>query len=166
MVNKEVSSSFITFLSCGIIQRYIERKENVEEVLHKIGIEIGYRLVEQEKVPRSNRIISLLYNLTFTFLPSLYKSSRKIEKSNDRAHTYLLSEDTPLFGRYVSVPKESIGFSADAIVCGVVESYLLASGFRSSVCAYGMATERCPSKIVYLIKFNEEDVEREEKYRR
>lgn len=77
----------------------------------------------------------------------------------------MISDNDPLCNAYVSVPKEMNQLNCAAYVAGIIEGACDGAGFAARVTAHsvgkGEEGELWPGKTVFLVKFQEEVVERE-----
>lgn len=73
----------------------------------------------------------------------------------------MLSDNEPMVNGFVSVPREMSQLNCAAYVAGVVEGVCDACGLRAAVSAHNGATELWPSKTVFLIRFDDDVVDRE-----
>lgn len=147
-MQKTVSSSLFTLFSCQLINTLLKKSKDAEKDLHTFGLKFSVPLLQIYTTKRETNLILLLQNLTFVFLDCLYKSNRNIKKVDK--NTFVLYEDTPLFSRFVN--NETL-FCADALIAGVIEGYLRASGYENVVEAH--LNEE--GGTVYVIKINEDD---------
>lgn len=182
MAIESVSTQFATHFISALINHLITQKANVEHELHQLGLDISMRFLELHNINRTLAIIPLLQKLTFEYLPLFYKSQRKIERiaskyegneinsiefdvqNAETEFTYILTENTPLFSKFISVPKEFMGFCADSLMCGIIYGYLRGSGFKSKVVAHSASNMVNLSRVVYLIKLNKDDCNKAAQY--
>ena len=77
----------------------------------------------------------------------------------------MISDNDPLVNQYISVPKEMNQLNCAAFVAGIVEGVCDGAGFPARVTAHsvgkGEEGELWPGKTVFLVKFQQEVVERE-----
>ncbi|KAM0674165.1 Trafficking protein particle complex subunit 5 [Gurleya vavrai] len=152
-MTKKISSSLFTAFSCSLISNYLSNSQDTEKSLQTLGQKISLPLLQLFTEKRETNLIFLLQNLAFNFLPNLYTSNRHIKKVD--SETFVLYEDSPLFSRFVS--NDSL-FCADAIVAGIIEEYLKASGFENNVEAH--LNKENGSLYLIKIKKNEFDEEK------
>jgi hypothetical protein len=89
----------------------------------------------------------------------------------------MITDNEPLVNTYVSVPKEMNQLNCAAYVAGIIEGVCDGCGFFARVSAHSVAeqeteaageqsrqaqTAMWPDKTVFLVKFSEEVMEREE----
>lgn len=141
-----MKDALLQFYLCGLFS--LIGNGDLESELKSIGADIGQRIVLLEDFKRECDIDSLLYKITYTLLPALYKSERLIEKSRTEKETYFLYENSPLFSRYSS---NSDVFCSEAVVSGMLEDVLRSSGFNYVVTAYSVPKKELPDRIVYKI---------------
>ncbi|RVD93202.1 transport particle complex subunit [Tubulinosema ratisbonensis] len=142
-----ISTTFLSFLASEIIQQLINNQSNLESNLHHLGKKIAPFLIELYDFERDIELDSLIYKITYSFLPQIFITQRKLGKKDNN---YVIYENVPLFMSYMSIPYE--GFSSDALIAGIIERVVNASGFECSVNAYTAPEEKHPRKTVYLIE--------------
>ena len=86
-----------------------------------------------------------------------------LEKSTDKAHTYMIRDDEPLVGSFISVPKDMARFNPASFMAGIVKGVLEGAGFP---CAVKAVTVPAPEgavrdRVVFLITFDESVAARE-----
>lgn len=89
----------------------------------------------------------------------------------------MITDNEPLVNTYISVPKEMNQLNCAAYVAGIIEGVCDGCGFYARVTAHSVAEEEAetaaaqgkqaqgamwPDKTVFLVKFSEEVMEREE----
>jgi hypothetical protein len=88
----------------------------------------------------------------------------------------MISDNEPLVNSYISVPKEMSQLNCAAFVAGIIEGVCDGAGFRTkgvsahfvnddssgSSAAEGATKSMWPGKTVFLLRFAQEVVEREE----
>ncbi|TBU00422.1 subunit of transport protein particle complex [Hamiltosporidium tvaerminnensis] len=149
---------------CGYLQQILESKGDCEKKLETLGKDIGMKFLEIYEIRRSNKIVDILESITYTFLPKIYTSNRYVEKSKDFENVFLIIEDTPFFGKYISAPKRCEGFCADSITGGIISVVLTSFGYKNTVTACLSPSKNILTKVVYVIKINTEDLQREKRY--
>jgi hypothetical protein len=139
---------------------------------HPIGLKLLDLLLFREP-PRSQlrplNIIALLQFIHTTLWKHLFnRPADALEKSAeaDKPDEYMIHDNEPLINQYISVPKEMNQLNCAAFVAGIVEGVCDGAGFPARVTAHsvgkGEEGELWPGKTVFLIKFQEEVVEREQ----
>ena len=73
----------------------------------------------------------------------------------------MISDNEPLVNGYISVPKEMNQLNCAAYVAGIIEGVCDAGGLTARVSAHNAGTEMWPGKTIFLIRFEEEVLERE-----
>jgi hypothetical protein len=151
-----------------------------------MGYPIGQRLLDlllsrtptstsQPPTTRPLRILPLLQFITNNLWRHLFgHAADGLEQSVNNTNEYMVIDNDPLVSQYISVPRESKDFNPNAFVAGVVEGVCDAAGFTThggrgmGVSAHWAAEEEegkvgmWPDKTIFLIKFAEEVMEREE----
>ena len=76
----------------------------------------------------------------------------------------MIVDNEPLVNQYISVPKEMSQLNCAAFVAGIVEGVACAVGLQCQVSAHntGEGDAMWPGKTVFLIRFEEGVVKREE----
>lgn len=147
-----VDSTFLCFVVSEIIQDLMAEGRDVERVLHQIGRKTGMKLLELFGFDRDVDLPSLVYKITYNLLPRVHESGRKAESLKDRENVFVITENEPLFGVYMQPPEGNSRFCADAVVAGVIEMAICATGYRCSVNAYLSPAESTCQKTIYLVE--------------
>ncbi|KAE9372377.1 TRAPP I complex [Stipitochalara longipes BDJ] len=147
----------------------LEKRLNVQG--HPIGLKLLDLLLYREPPRTQNRplnIIALLQFITTILWRHLFsRPADALEKSSnpDTPDEYMISDNDPLVNQYISVPKEMNQLNCAAFVAGIVEGVCDGAGFPARVTAHsvgkGEEGELWPGKTVFLVKFQQEVVERE-----
>ncbi|KAL1618946.1 Trafficking protein particle complex subunit 31 [Neofusicoccum ribis] len=132
---------------------------------------------------RPTRIIQLLQFITTTVWKHLFnRPADQLERAAAASTDYMITDNAPLVVEYVSTPKEMSSLNVAAFVAGIVEGVCDGAGFPTKgVTAHwvdggggdaaaaggaeGVAApgkEMWPSKTIFLIKFDERVIERED----
>lgn len=67
----------------------------------------------------------------------------------------------PIAAKFISLPKDLQQLCCSAFIAGVLEAVLQSSGFPAKVSSHCQPAEGHPSRTVFLIKFAESVMERE-----
>ncbi|KAF2138903.1 uncharacterized protein K452DRAFT_311352 [Aplosporella prunicola CBS 121167] len=136
---------------------------------------------------RPTRILPLLQFITTTLWKHLFnRPADALEKSTASDTDYMITDNAPLVVEYVSTPREMASLNVAAFVAGVVEGVCDGAGFSTkgvtahwaddsqgaaaqaaAVAAAGgvqgpeAPREMWPCKTIFLIKFDERVIERE-----
>lgn len=78
-----------------------------------------------------------------------------LEQSTTNKNEYMIIDNSPVTGLYISVPKEMSQLSVAAWIAGVVEGVCDAAGFGAKVSAHNAGTEMWPGRTVLLVAFEE-----------
>jgi len=172
MPNEKNSATFR--ITLGSLQRYNANKiiNRLNNQGHPIGLKLLDLLLFREP-PRSQlrplNIIALLQFITTTLWKHLFsRPADALEKSSnpETPDEYMISDNEPLVNQYISVPKEMNQLNCAAFVAGIVEGVCDGAGFAARVTAHsvgkGEEGELWPGKTVFLVKFQQEIVEREQ----
>jgi hypothetical protein len=137
--------------------------------LNTQGYPVGLRLLDlllyrepSHKALRPLRIITLLEFVHSKLWRHLFsRPADAIERSSANEDEYMISDNDPMVNQYISVPKEMSQLNCAAYVAGIVEGICDGTGFPARVTAHGVPSDMWPSKTVFLIKFQQEVMERE-----
>ncbi|KAG0649029.1 Trafficking particle complex subunit 5 [Hyphodiscus hymeniophilus] len=157
-------------------QRRVTGIQDLEKRLNTQGHPIGLKLLDlllYREPPRQQvrplNIIAVLQFIHTTLWKHLFnRPADALEKSNDveKPDEYMISDNEPLVNQYISVPREMNQLNCAAFVAGIVEGVCDGAGFPARVTAHsvgkGEEGELWPGKTVFLVKFQEEVVEREQ----
>lgn len=89
-----------------------------------------------------------------------------MEQSTTNKNEYMIIDNTPLTNTYISVPKEMSQLSVAAYIAGVMEGVCDASGFEAKVSAHNQATDVWPNRTVFLLKFDDAVMARDQELER
>ena len=78
----------------------------------------------------------------------------------------MIIDNTPLTNTYVSVPKELSQLSVASYIAGIIEGVCDGAGFGCRVTSVNQGTEVFPNRTVFLVKFEDEVMEREKELER
>ena len=121
---------------------------------------------------RPTRILPLLQFIAQTLWRHLFgRPADTLERSENDAAQYMLYDNEPLVNTYISLPREMTQLNCAAYVAGIIEGVCDGAGFATmGVSAHSVGEDGAgevkggmwPGKTVFLIKFTEEVLEREE----
>lgn len=127
---------------------------------------------------RPTHILPLLQFISTTLWRHLFgRPADALERSQDAPDEYMITDNEPLVNAYISVPKEMNQLNCAAYVAGIIEGVCDGCGFFAKVTAHSVAEEEgevaaaqgkpaqspmWPGKTVFLVKFSEEVMERED----
>lgn len=114
---------------------------------------------------RPTRLLELLQFIHTTLWRSLFnRTADNIEQNNENKNNYMIIDNEPLVNTYISIPKEMSQLNCAAFVGGIIEGVCDAAGFSTDgvTAHWAGGDELWPGKTVFLIKFKQEVVEREE----
>lgn len=134
-----------------MIQDFSAQNSDVEGRLHSIGVRVGGVLLELFEFDRDVDLLSLMYKITYTLLPRISETKRKVEKLKEKPHTFVINEKDSLLGAYVSAPQENSEFSADSLIAGVIEVAVRATGYSCTVGAYTLPAQSSDTRTAYLV---------------
>lgn len=169
----EISLSSLAFLFCEVVNWAHEKSKGIQDLenrLNGLGYQIGQRYLELAKLregmkygKRETKIIEILQFIHGTFWKSVFgKTANELEKSQDVNDEYMIIDNVPLVAKFISIPKEYGNLNCSAFVAGIVEGALDSSGFHATVIAHSAPLDGYPLRTVFLIKFDELLLLREE----
>lgn len=137
--------------------------------LNEQGYPLGLRLLalSHYRLPprhaeRSTRILPLLQFIHTSLWKQLFgRPADALERSSGNELEYMISDNEPLVNQYISVPKEMSQLNCGAFVAGIIEGVCDGGGMAAKVSAHGVGTDMWVGKTVWLVRFEEEVVERE-----
>ncbi|AYO41756.1 Transport protein particle subunit trs31 [Malassezia restricta CBS 7877] len=174
----EVSLSALQFLFAEMVVYAQDRVSGIaefEQLLGAIGRHVGLRALAMQsqraqsasnpkRPQRETRLLKTLLWIHTTLWKVLFGSpADNLERSteSDRFDEYMITTNTPLFSRGMSVPKEMEQLSVEAYTAGIVEGALEGLGFPARVTAHTVSTDAYPDRTTILIKLDRSVMERE-----
>lgn len=107
---------------------------------------------------RDLKILDILQFIHSTVWRYLFDHvSDDLVKSSERENEYMIIDNLPSLTQFIG----SANISCDSFVCGILEGLLDSASFPCAVSAHSMPEGQFSQRVVYLIKFNEQVVERE-----
>lgn len=82
--------------------------------------------------------------------------SNDLVKSSERENEYMIVDNSPILTEFISG-----NVSCDYFLCGIIDGFLTKSGFPCTVSPHPMAENNFDNRVVYLIKFDKQVLERE-----
>lgn len=158
----------------------LEKRLNVQG--HSVGVKLLDLLLYRSAVPfssttaaanslRPTRVLALLQFVSTTLWKHLFgRPADALEKSQDNTDEYMITDNDPIVNTYISVPKEMNQLNCAAYVAGIIEGVCDGCDFSARVTAHSVGEEDEPSqndkmwpgRTVFLVKFSEEVMDREE----
>ena len=188
--NAELSRASFAYLFSEMItyaQRKVTGITDLEKRLNIQGYPIGLKLLDlllyRSPTPfssttttaannlRPTAILPLLQFISTTLWKALFnRPADALERSQEAKDEYMITDNDPLVNAHISVPKEMNQLNCAAYVAGIIEGVCDGCGFFARVTAHSVGEDEgvdqskqmWPGKTVFLIKFNEEVMEREE----
>ncbi|KAI9296100.1 TRAPP I complex [Neoconidiobolus thromboides FSU 785] len=172
--NQKFSLNSFSFLFSELIQYSQNRVDGIQDLekkLNEIGKRVGIRALEiltlrgkgglfsAKREIRVQDLLTFISTILWQFL--FDKAVDAFERSTESPEEYMLSDNEPLFIRYISVPKELSQFNANAFVAGIVEGVLQAGQYPCRVTAHSVPAPGFPSRTTILIKLDASILERE-----
>lgn len=172
----EISLASFAYLFNTLITYHHSRSPSVSELenrLNRAGYPIGYKLLDlllyrqpPRSVARPTRLLELLQFIHGTLWRALFnRSADALEQSTSKRNEYMIVDNEPAVNTYISIPKEMSQLNCAAFLAGIVEGVCDAAGFTmEGVSAHwaGEGDELWPGKTIFLLRFKESVVEREE----
>ena len=144
----------------------------IETRLNRAGYPIGIKLLDlllykqSPKATRPTRLLELLQFIHTTLWRFLFsRAADALEQSTSKKNEYMIVDNEPVVNTYISIPKEMSQLNCAAFVAGVVEGVCDAAGFRTEGVSAHWAEggdEMWPGKTIFLLRFAEGVVERDE----
>ena len=145
----------------------------IESRLNRAGYPIGTKLLDlllyrapPRSAQRPTRILELLQFIHGTMYRALFsRAADALEQSTTKKNEYMIVDNEPVVNTYISIPKEMSQLNCAAFVAGIIEGVCDAAGFSmEGVTAHwaGEGDEMWPGKTIYLLRFGEGVVERDE----
>ena len=156
----------------------------IENRLNRAGYPIGIKLLDlllyrqqsqRAGATRPTRILDLLQFIHGTLWRALFnRSADALEQSTSKKNEYMIVDNEPVVNTYISIPREMSQLNCAAFVAGIVEGLCDAAGFAMEgvtahwASAGGAAEggnkeeEMWPGKTIFLLRFSEGAVAREE----
>lgn len=183
----EVSLSAMQFLFAEMVMYAQDRVSGIaefEQLLGAIGRHVGLRALAMQsqraqsasnpkRPQRETRLLktllwvhTTLWKVLFGFPADNLERSTESDRFDECAYYDTLTADmittnTPLFSRGMSVPKEMEQLSVEAYTAGIVEGALEGLGFPARVTAHTVSTDAYPDRTTILIKLDRSVMERE-----
>lgn len=151
-----MKDDFMKYMFVSLVNYFLTKEEDVEEAIKKIGYEMGKKILILNNFKQEKSLDGLLYRIVYILLPSLYSAKCKLVISTTDENTYLITENKPIMKKNISLPQSFNSFSPDALIAGIIESILFASGFCADVTAHNVESLVHLDKVVYVIKINKE----------
>ncbi|KAG5360596.1 Transport protein particle subunit trs31 [Yarrowia sp. B02] len=185
----EVSLNAFAFLFSELVQYLLrQRKEaganagslpDLETRLNTLGYHVGQRALELVTIReatagasakggaggrRENKILGILeFVHTHVWKMVFGRAADGLEKSRDEENEYMIIDNEPVVSKYVSVPRENSQLSVAAYAAGIIEAVLNGAKFPAKVSAHTVEDEEHPLRTVFLIKFDQAVIERDQK---
>ncbi|KAK5118872.1 hypothetical protein LTR62_000081 [Meristemomyces frigidus] len=151
----------------------------IETRLNRAGYPLGIKLLDlllyrQLRVAtRPTRILDLLQFIHTTLWRALFnRPADALEQSTTKKNEYMIVDNEPVVNTYISIPKEMSQLNCAAFVAGIMEGLCDAAGFgMEGVSAHwasasegqeGKGEEMWPGKTIFLLRFGEVAMQREE----
>jgi len=170
------SSSLASFayLFNTIISYHHAKSGSVSEIetrLNRAGYPIGIKLLDlllYRQGPKATRPIRLLELLQFVhgvLWRGLFgRTADALEQSTTKKNEYMIVDNEPVVNTYISIPKEMSQLNCAAFVAGMIEGVCDAAGFATDGVSahWAEGDELWPGKTIFLLRFQEKVVERDE----
>jgi len=120
---------------------------------------------------RPTHILPLLQFISTTLWKHIFgRPADALEQSQDNKDEYMITDNDPVVNAYISVPKDMNQLNCAAYVAGIIEGVCDGCQFYARVTAHSVeeeesggkeAAQMWPGKTIFLVKFNEDVMERE-----
>ncbi|KAK4539343.1 hypothetical protein LTR36_000774 [Oleoguttula mirabilis] len=143
----------------------------IEGRLNRAGYPIGIKMLDLllyrqgGKAVRPTRLLDLLQFVHGVLWRGLFgRAADALEQSTSKREEYMIVDNEPVVNTYISIPKEMSQLNCAAFVAGIIEGVCDASGFGTEGVSahWGEGDEMWPGKTIFLLRFQEKVVEREE----
>ncbi|KAF7194450.1 Transport protein particle subunit trs31 [Pseudocercospora fuligena] len=172
----EISLASFAYLFNSLITYHHGKSGSVSEIesrLNRAGYPIGVKMLDlllyrqpARTAARPTRMLDLLQFIHGSLWRALFnRSADALEQSNTKKNEYMIVDNEPLVNTFISIPKEMSQLNCAAFVAGIIEGMCDAAGFSTEgVTAHwaGEGDEMWPGKTIFLLRFKESVVEREE----
>lgn len=172
----ETSLASFAYLFNTLITYHHAKSGSVSEIetrLNRAGYPIGIKMLDlvlyrmpPRTAARPTRMLDLLQFIHGALWRALFnRSADALEQSNTKKNEYMIVDNEPLVNTFISIPKEMSQLNCAAFVAGIIEGVCDAAGFGTEgVTAHwaGEGDEMWPGKTIFLLRFKESVLEREE----
>ncbi|KAF2734121.1 trafficking protein particle complex subunit 5, partial [Polyplosphaeria fusca] len=176
--NAELSRAAFAYLFIEMIayaQKGVRDVNALEKRLNTQGYPLGLRLLDLllSRSPTSTlattslrpiRIHPLLQFIAQQLWRHLFnRPADGLEQDTSNNAQYMIFDNDPLVNSYISLPRELSQLNCAAFVAGIIEGLCDGAGFATEgVSAHTVGDEIWPGKTVFVVKFKQEVLEREE----
>ncbi|CAK7902644.1 trafficking protein particle complex subunit 31 [[Candida] anglica] len=169
----EINLSSLSFLFCEIVSWAQSKSKGIQDLearLNGLGYQIGQKYLELTKLreglkygKRETKIIDILQFIHGPIWKTIFgKIANELEKSQDLENEYMIIDNIPLVSKFISVPKDYGNLNVSAFVAGIIEGALDSAYFPAEVSAHSVPKEGFPLRTVFLIKFDQSVLDRDE----
>lgn len=169
----EISLSSLSFLFCEIVNWCHKNSKGIQDLenrLNGLGYQIGQKFLELVKIregvkysKRETKIVEILQFIHSSMWKSMFgKIANELEKSQDLNNEYMIIDNLPIVSKFINVPKEYGNLNCSAFIAGIIEGALDSAGFFANVSAHSIPKDDNPLRTVFLIKFDESVILKEE----
>lgn len=172
----EISLASFAYLFNTLITYHHSKSGSVSEIetrLNRAGYPIGIKLLDlllyrqpQRAATRPTRILDLLQFIHGAVWRALFnRNADALEQGTEKKNEYMITDNEPLVNTFISIPKEISQLNCAAFVAGIIEGMCDAAGLGTDgVTAHwaGEGDELWPGKTIFLLRFKERVIERDE----
>ncbi|EME47999.1 hypothetical protein DOTSEDRAFT_78124 [Dothistroma septosporum NZE10] len=171
----ETSLASFSYLFNTLITYHHSKSGSVSEIetrLNRAGYPIGIKLLDlllyrqsPRNAQRPTRILDLLQFIHGTLWRALFnRPADALEQSNSKKNEYMIVDNEPVVNTYISIPKEMSQLNCAAFVAGIIEGICDAAAFSTEGVSahWSEGDEMWPGKTIFLLRFKESVVERED----
>lgn len=145
----------------------------IENRLNRLGYPIGIKMLDlllarqpTRSLARPTRVLDLLQFIQGTAFRALFgRPADALEQNTTKKNEYMIIDNEPVVNTYISTPKEISTLNCAAFVAGIIEGICDAANFTThgvSAHSSGEGDEMWPGKTIFLLRFTESVLEREE----
>lgn len=177
---KEVASSAFYFLFSELVQLCTRQNNDLEKQLEELGYPLGSRFLElisirEKGLKKEITVVNILMLIKNNLWPLLFnKNNCVVEQHMDQENIYMIKEVEPnMCNLYACLSRGQYHSNCGAFIAGIIKGFLDAARFPAQVTAvFDDGQELKPDEVpeekktVYLIKFDEEVMVRENKSKR
>ena len=103
-------------------------------------------------------ILQFIHGTLWSYL--FHHVSDDLVKSSERNNEYMIVDNEPQLTQFIPQSSKFLN-SCHFFVCGMIQGFLLNGGFPCSVSPHLMPVDGFDERVIYLIKFDEQVLERE-----
>lgn len=167
----EINLSSLAFLFQAMVSYSQANSKGIQQLetrLNSLGYNIGIKFLELvtlkdgKNSKREIKLVEMLQFIHSVIWKKLFgKVADGLEKSQDAENEFMITDNCPVITQFISVPREFGQLNCSAFTAGIVEGILDCSYFQAQVSAHTVEKDGFPLRTVFLIKFDQQVIERE-----